>query len=135
MRSKIAEADKGPLKKDFASIFSFSAATCKIDGDQCVICHAWFQPDCTVISHLNLAHNMQLFVPGFCFVCLFLFVTWCPAPWYLHVQLHWIHSENCVTNMTQHVRWSYNLTDNAKHTLQLINLHVGTRNLNLRVLH
>jgi len=48
----MVEADKGPLKKDFASIFSFSAATCKINGDQCVICHAWFQSDCTVISHL-----------------------------------------------------------------------------------
>jgi len=36
----MAEADKGPLKKDFASIFRFSAATCKINGDQCVICHA-----------------------------------------------------------------------------------------------
>ena len=37
----MVEADKSPLKKDPASIFSFSAATlCKFNGDQCVICHA-----------------------------------------------------------------------------------------------
>ena len=68
----------------------------------------------------------------FFFICLFLFLTWCPAPWYLHVQLHWIHAENCVTNMAQHVCWCHNLTDKAKHALQSMNLHASTRNLNLR---
>lgn len=29
--------------------------------------------------------------------------TWSPAPWHLHVELHSVHSKDCVPDMAQQV--------------------------------